>query len=325
MARGLKESLLCVGTRFPLLRILSSRRPVVLLYHGVPAECYGAAIDGGVLESHIRFLKQHFEFVSPHNFEPKRGALDRIRILLTFDDGFRNHADVVVPILRSYNIPALFFVSSRHATPGKYLWFSYLSALQKRFRGNGLYFRGEFIDMSASQRQMNIQRLREYLLNLRPHPTAMYQAIEEELPRLEDFLSAQELADSYAGMTVEQVCELAADPLFSIGAHTVDHPLLTKCERVEAFRQMQDNKTWIEQLCNRRCDSIAYPSGDYNVELLKQCSDLGFSHGYAVIPMVHADPHLQLPRIGIYSTSLGILGFKVQWGNLFRALRMNIG
>ena len=28
-------------------------------------------------------------------------------------------------------------------------------------------------------------------------------------------------------MTVEQIADLSADPLFSIGAHTIDHPFLT--------------------------------------------------------------------------------------------------
>ncbi len=325
MSNKVKKSLLTVGWQFPLIRALSSSHPVILLYHGTPAEGDGTVVDGKVFERHIAFLKQHFELVSPNNLGKNRKALDRIRVLLTFDDGFRNHAEVVAPILRRHDVAAIFFVCSRHATPGKYLWFNYLRALEKHFRGNGFYFRGEFVKMSPDQRRLSIQGLSEFLLNSTPHPAAMYQAIDEELPRLEDFLSGEELANCYAGMTAEQVGELATDPLFSIGAHTVDHPLLTKCEREEAFRQIQDGKTWIEQVCNQRCDAIAYPSGDYNVELLRQCHDLGFTRGYVVTPILNAKPELELPRIGIYSTSLDILGFKVQWGNFMRAFRIKVG
>jgi peptidoglycan/xylan/chitin deacetylase (PgdA/CDA1 family) len=320
-----KQFLLTFGWRFPLLRVISSRRPVILLYHGIPAEGDGTFVDGKVFERHICFLKQHFELVSSDNLGKTRKARDKIRAVLTFDDGLRNHAEVVAPILQRHNVPAVFFVCSRHATPGKYLWFSYLCALEKHFRGNGFYFRGEFIDMSPGQRQLNIQGLSKLLLNLTPHPTAMYQAIEEELPHLEDFLSREELVNRYGGMTSEQVHELAADPLFSIGVHTVDHPFLTQCEHEEAFHQMQDNKTWIEQVSNRRCNIIAYPSGDYNAKILKQCRRLGFTRGYAITPIVDADLQFELPRIGIYSTSLDILGFKVRWGNIMRALRIEVG
>src|SRR5262249_32078643 len=169
-------------------------------------------------------------------------------------------------------------------TPGKYLWFNYLRALENHFRGHGFYFRGAFIDMSLDQRRSSVSRLSELLLNLTPHPHAMYQAIDEELPQLEDFLSTDELSGCYAGMTADQVGALAADPLFSIGAHTADHPFLTKCGREETFRQIQSNKTWIEQVCNQQCNNIAYPSGDYNANSLERCRDLGFTRGYAVIP-----------------------------------------
>src|SRR3989442_674837 len=325
MTQKVIKSILMVGWRFPLIRAISSRRPVILLYHGIPAQGDGTLVDGAVFEQHIWFLKQHCEFISPDNLGKSRGTLDKIRVLLTFDDGFRNHAEVVAPILRKHHVPALFFVCSRHAAPGKYLWFSYLRALEKHFRDSGFPFRGEFIDMSPGQRQASVQRLSELLLNFTPHPTAMYQAIEDELPRLEDFLDGGNLANCYAGMTAEQVRDLAADPLFSIGVHTVDHPFLPKCEYAEAFRQIRDNKIWIERVCDQQCDTIAYPSGDYSIELLQQCRDLGLARGYAVAPILGADPRLEVPRIGIYATSLDVLGFKVQWGNLMRALRIKAG
>jgi len=278
-----------------------------------------------MFERHVRFLTRHFELGNPSDLSRHRRGLDKIRVLLTFDDGFRNHAEVVAPILRKHNVAATFFVCSRHATLGKYLWFNYLRALERYYPGNGFSFRGEFINMTPGQREWSMQRLSAFLLNLTPHPAAMYQAIEEELPRLEDFLKGDEIADCYAGMTAEQVGELAADPLFSLGNHTVDHPFLPQCEPEEAFRQIQDNKAWIEQVSNQRCETIAYPSGDYNGEVLKQCRSLGLAHGYALIPRLNAAPQFELPRIGIYSTSVDILGFKVQWGNLMRTLRIKVG
>jgi peptidoglycan/xylan/chitin deacetylase (PgdA/CDA1 family) len=320
-----KKLALTIGWKLPFIRVVSSRKPVILLYHDIPTKGDGTFIDDKIFEQHIVFLKQHFELIVPDDLGENRQTLKKIRVLLTFDDGFRNNAEVVAPILRKHHIPAVFFVCSRHATPGKYLWFSYLFALEKHFRGNGFCFRGEFMDMSPSQRQSCIQRLSELLLNLTPHPSMMYQVIDEELPRLEDFIRKDELINCYAGMTAEQVGELAADPLFSIGAHTVDHPFLTKCGYEEALQQIKNNKLWVEQVTNKQCATIAYPSGDYNAELLKQCGDLGFTHGYATIPRLYINKQLELPRIGIYKPSLDILGFKVQWGNIMRALGVEFG
>ncbi len=317
------RSLLRVGWRWPFARVLAPRRPVIVLYHGVPA---GAGdLDRAVFEQHVRFLKQNFAFVSPHDAESPRHPHDRIRLLLTFDDGFRNNAEVVAPILRDHQVPALFFVSSRHAAPGRYLWFSHLQALEKSFPGDTLSFRGQTFEMSPAGRRQSIERLQAILLGLRPHPSAMYQALETELPHLEEFVSRREVSDRYAGMTAEQIAELSADPLFSIGAHTIDHPFLTRCESLEALHQIQGNQAWLEAVCGRRCDAIAYPSGDYDADVLDACSKAGFTRGYAVSTRIDSSSPLEQARLGIYSTSTDVLGFKVQWGHLMRDLLIPVG
>ena len=246
-------------------------------------------------------------------------------MLLSFDDGMRNNATVVAPILRRHRIPALFFVCSRHATPGRYLWFMYLRALERHFAGNGFRFRGEFIDLTPAQRQASVRRLREFLLTLTPHPAAMYQVIDGELPRLEDFVSEPVIADSYAGMTAEQVGELADRQLFVLGIHTVDHPFLTKCNSQELMQQMQHNKIWIESACQSPCNIVAYPSGDYNEAVMDCNRRLGIAQGYAVVRKMNSNSSYEIARMGIYGTSLDVLGFKAYWGNHMRRFNVNVG
>jgi len=295
------------------------------MYHGIPSRSDGADLNARVFERQIVFLKEHFKVVSPHDVGRLRTTLDRVQVAVTFDDGFRNHAEVAAPILRRYRIPALFFISSRHSKPGCYLWFSYLRALEKYFRGNGFSYRGKFIDMSPLRRSDSIHRLRNTLLNLEPHPSAMYAAIENELPRLEEFVKTDDLVDNFAGMTEEQVRELASDPLFSIGIHTVDHPFLTKCGPEQAYRQIAENKVWIEAISNKSCDSIAYPLGDYDSHILQQCEQLGIRRGYAVIPSIGTHPDYEFSRVGVFEDSLGSLGFKVQWGKWVRSIQTVTG
>ena len=309
----------------PFVRFLSSRKPVILLYHSVPRQSIGSSINCDIFREHILFLKRHFKIISVTELKSNRTANEKNRVILTFDDGFRNHAEVVAPILSEYGVPATFFVCSRSSVPGKYLWFAYLQALEDQFQGKGFYFRGDFFDMSSERRHDSIAQLRICLLTLEPHPMAMYEAIESELPGLEDFISGQRLSDCYAGMTAEQLNELSRDPLFSVGVHTLDHPLLSKCKSAEACRQILDNKKWIERIIAKPCESIAYPSGDYNADVLENCRQLGFRSGHAVIPRLGTDMDFELPRVGIYSTSLDIVGFKAQWGDLIRALKINIG
>jgi len=307
-----RDFLFTVAWRFPWIRVLSSYRPLILVYHRIPSHGNNTGLDAKAFEEQIIFLRQHFDITSAKSSRDQRDAFDKIQVLLPLDDGFPNQAEVAAPILRKYHVPALFFVSSRHSTPGKYLWFSYLKALEQHFHLNGFYFEGEFVDMSPDKRRINLHRLRETLLSLEPHPAAMYEVIDNKLPRLEDFVGTNELADHFAGMTVEQVGELASDPLFSVGIHTVDHPFLTKCDSEEVYRQILNNKAWLEGISNQPCTAIAYPAGQYSADVLRHCQQLGVTEGHALIPLLGTHPEQELPRVGIYSGSLEYLGFKVQ-------------
>jgi peptidoglycan/xylan/chitin deacetylase (PgdA/CDA1 family) len=307
------------GSRFPAARFFSPRDPVILVYHGVPRQ--GPGVNGDIFERQLLFLKQKFDLVSWEQLGVRRSRLERVQVVLTFDDGFRNNAEVVAPILQRHRVPAIFFVSTHHAGAGKYLWFSYLRMLEASFPGNGFSFRGAFQDMSPARRANTIGDLRSSLVAMKPHPAAMYDAIEKELPRLEEFNSDEELNDRGAGMTPDQIASLARDPLFTIGAHTVDHPFLTNCESSEANLQIINSKQWLEQVSGQHCCLFAYPAGDYNLGVIEQCRAAGFTHGFTVDGEIAGIKEFELPRLGVYYASLNELGFKVRWGYLLQSLQ----
>jgi peptidoglycan/xylan/chitin deacetylase (PgdA/CDA1 family) len=296
------------------------------LYHGTPQHSVlPHDIDAGSFADHIRFLKSRFDIVPLSEAKIRRRPGDRVRVAMTFDDGFRNNFEVAAPILKEYNVPATFFVCKRPAEPGKYLWFVYLQMLEKRFRHASFSFRGELVDMSTSMRSHSIRKLQQKLLNLKPHPQAMYTAIERELPPLNEFVSRDELNDRCAGMSTDELHELAASELFSVEAHTCDHPLLTRCTRKEKNHQLNCCVDFIEQVCGTKCSAVAYPSGDYDDETLKLVIKRGLAIGYAVDARLHMRADLEVPRIGIYSSSTAKLGFKAVWGGRLRSWGVRIG
>jgi len=122
-------------------------------------------------------------------------------------------------------------------------------------------------------------------------------------------------------MTKEQLGELSADPLFSTGVHTVDHPLLTRCEPLEQEQQIQNNKSWLEQVTGKPPEWIAYPGGDYDQETIRTCKRAGIKAGFAVKPVLRRDPAWERPRIGIYSPSLNVLTLKAVFGPRIDGLR----
>src|SRR5262249_29483165 len=164
-------------------------------------------------------------------------------------------------------------------------------------------------------REQGIQELTRQLLKLKPHPQAMYNAIESQLPALESFVGAEVLADEAQGMLPEQIRDLAQDPLFTVGAHTVDHPQLTRCEPDGVARQLAHNKAWLESVTAKVCDQFSYPEADFDRSVLEQCRRLGFQQAFGTERISIVDDRFAIRRIGVYSRSLVPLGVKLWCGH----------
>jgi peptidoglycan/xylan/chitin deacetylase (PgdA/CDA1 family) len=103
------------------------QRPgVVMMYHYVRPD--GAAIPGGIrpmlaseFERQLDWITERYEIVAPAEFLGWMGGdepSEKPPCLLTFDDGTRDHADVVAPILARRGVGGLFFVLSGPAEEG---------------------------------------------------------------------------------------------------------------------------------------------------------------------------------------------------------------
>jgi len=98
-------------------RIGGGRGRFALEFHGVPRQGYPELpraarprITGLDLGRILEWLSTRFPFLTPEEFL----SSDHPGVLLTFDDGFANNHDVVLPLLEQYEAPAVFFVATQH-------------------------------------------------------------------------------------------------------------------------------------------------------------------------------------------------------------------
>lgn len=107
--------------------------------------------------------------------------------------------------------------------------------------------------------------------------------------------------DECLGMSTEELKAIDADPLCTIGAHTVSHPKLDSLTREEQYREIADSKQTLEALLGHNIKHFSFPHGAHNADTLDICRQLGFhtvaqSWGGPVRKGVHYDV---LPRINI--------------------------
>lgn len=83
------------------------------------------------------------------------------------------------------------------------------------------------------------------------------------------------------GMTPEQLQEIAATPLCTIGAHTKSHCHLNRLSKEEQHKEIMEGKNILESFLGKKVNYFAHPYGDYNSNSLSILADGGFQFGFA--------------------------------------------
>ena len=105
----------------------------------------------------------------------------------------------------------------------------------------------------------------------------------------------------HLGISTEELKALAADPLCTIGAHTVSHPHLDTLDRDAQRKEILTSRKRLEELLQKPVRHFSYPHGAYNSQTVNICSEAGFlsavtTNGRTV--RSNSNP-LQLDRINI--------------------------
>jgi peptidoglycan/xylan/chitin deacetylase (PgdA/CDA1 family) len=107
-------------------------------------------------------------------------------------------------------------------------------------------------------------------------------------------------------MSWSELAQLAGDPLVTIGAHTVSHPMLAKLEKDAVRAEMDLSRSVIEAALTVRPQHLSYPFGDRTSAGPREfaiAAELGFKTAVTTRPGVLFADHTQrltaLPRISL--------------------------
>ncbi len=148
-------------------------------------------------------------------------------VCLTFDDGYRDTLQIAYPILKKEGVPFAVYVATSFPDRLGELWWLALEAVIARNSRIGLAIDGRnrtFDCASVAEKRALYDEL-YWWLRARPTETEMREVIRNLAACYGVDIAAfcKELCMSW-----EELAELAADPLVTIGAHTVNHPMLAK-------------------------------------------------------------------------------------------------
>ena len=178
----------------------------------------------------------------------------------TLDDGYRDNRDHALPVMREFDAPFTTYVASDFAQgSGRLWWIALEMAIAKadaiEVTMGGVACR---LDTSTAQtKQAAFDRLHDWLRTLSEH----------DLQREIAALCARHGIDQAAicrslCMSWDELKAFAADPLVTIGAHSVTHCNLAQQSEAAARDELTSSRARIEDALQRPAIHLAYPYGD---------------------------------------------------------------
>ena len=225
------------------------------------------------------------------------GRLPPRALVITFDDGYADNAEIALPILQRHGLLASFFVSTGFLDGGR-MW---NDTVIECVRGSAapvldlaLFGLGEVPISSLDQKRAAIGALLSKLkyLSLAERETA--------LARLCAVACCPNLPGTLM-MRTEQVVQLHRAGM-EIGGHTVHHPILRVLPDDEAEAEIAGGRDQLQEMIGAPVTVFAYPNGrpgqDYDERHVAMVRRMGFAGAVSTAPGVavaDTDP-FQMPR-----------------------------
>lgn len=225
-------------------RLLRNRsgRATFLCYHSVaPRGPEYLTVDAGLFERQLDELaRRRIACGGPAELAAcADGSLAAPTAFLTFDDGFLDNYETVLPLLRERGLPALCFVIPPLLEDGGAFAWPEVAADRERF---------------------------------------------PETMRSIDWAQAEEMAE--AG--------------FEIGSHTLTHPRLQLLGPEQLRQELSDSRAAIRERLGR-CDTLAYPFGEWSDEVAAAARECGYRFAFTLPGRQgqwRAGPH-SIPRLNV--------------------------
>jgi peptidoglycan/xylan/chitin deacetylase (PgdA/CDA1 family) len=254
-----------------LRRKVTMSRVAIFAYHRVGPNTDNWSLESlppGVFERQMEYLQ-----------EKKR--LPEKAVVVTFDDGYRDNYTYAYPILRKRKIVAAIFLATGHISTDKLFWWDKVG----------------YIIHHTHVKSFDLLELGSYSMKDRKDKSKAQIEITEKLKIVSEERK-QELIKMLAEVTRADVPkDTAREMLLSwdqvkemnnngitFGAHTVNHPILTKVPLEAAKWEIMQSKIDIESVLRNKVLTFSYPNGNHCDEVSSIVRKAGFICAVSILP-----------------------------------------
>lgn len=179
----------------------------------------------------------------------------------TFDDGYRDNLQFALPLFQARQLPFTLYVPTDYPSgQGELWWLALEDAIAKASPEVVVEREGRIWSLPSESDADKIRSYEKIYWWLRGLDETTMRATVRALAHRYGIDMAQQCRDLI--MTWDEIRQMAADPLVTIGAHTKNHFAVAKLPVEEAVDQIVGSADRLEAELGSRPAHFAYPYGD---------------------------------------------------------------
>ena len=262
---------------------------IILLFHGVINKHTNSVrnynrkhIDVDYFEKVIKEFSEFGNVISMDELillQKKGEGIKERSFIVTFDEGFANNLEIAAPILREYNIPATFYVTTDFIDNNSMSWIDRIEYVIEKteVKSISLSWLRENVNIENNLNKIEaLDEIRRYVksnsnFNVNEFISQLYQQLDE----IEVF-SSDDILDRK--MNWEELKELNSYPLFTIGGHTHSHPIMAFLSDEKLEDEVSKCLNLLKSKAEISATHFSYPEGQsnhYNENVIRKLKEKG--------------------------------------------------
>ena len=251
------------------------RGAIVLTFHRVltdsevqqTASLPGMIVRSSTFSGFLKYAAQTSEFVDL-SCDPEWQPSGKLKLAITFDDGWSDNATGAYPFARQYRAPiAIFIVPEKTGTTLPF-WPERTAATMDRAAKDG-----------SGRDTLYIERAIEALKELPARERELRIGRMAGTPGVQSMGAAQAVASVDRTMSWQQIQELHSGGV-TFGSHTSTHEILTMISAAQAEKEIVSSRDLIQEKLKVPCSLFSYPNGDCSPQVRGLVAAAGYKFAF---------------------------------------------
>ncbi|MBI3520966.1 MAG: polysaccharide deacetylase family protein [Bacteroidetes bacterium] len=255
-----------------------------------------------IFHSLIKYYSENYSVILPDQISQKT---DKPKLIITFDDGYKDFINIALPILVHYNIPAIMNIVVQPLLTGKPFWTQKLSyVINKKLELK----ENLDIEIGGQHKKFTLTPENAEKITLEIYRLLKDSATETRSIIISDLMEEAGIGPVNLLMDVNDLKLCMANNIL-IGSHSYSHEILSeKTSDVILEKEVKESKIELEKIIGQAITIFASPNGELNQKILNLAKEVGYKYFLTTeenIYLPNSDSSINVvPRILLYDKTV---------------------